>query len=364
MEWDIAGAQVAVAKDGHIIYAKGYGWADLKLKNPMSDNFRFRLGSMSKVVTAIAVLRLWQERKLNLDAPIAALFGIANSRNLPHGVGALTSRHLLTMCSGFADASPDFACFCNARIGPIGRDTRLSMDDVVAFLKVAKLDAAPGKRQHYEQASYHILGRIVEVASGLRYEDYVISHVFSVLGIDGPFIGSTQRAFSSNGEVCYYTDRDEIMEPTRGLEGAIRDTPPYASIVVQTRDSNGGWVMSASELSILLCQLVPSAPETVLGSAARRLARLRPKCVLPDASEYFGMGQFCRPVERGLNLQTLFSRMPWATCSLSGQRIGSCGGFGITTEGLVWVLLMNKTVENWSGLFGSLHAKMWRAMES
>jgi CubicO group peptidase (beta-lactamase class C family) len=102
---DIAGASVAVARNGKLLFARGYGLADREARTPVSTATRFRIASLSKPITAAAVLDLVGRGRLSLDAPIAPLLG--DQASAVPGARAVTVRHLLQRTSQWGVGSAE-----------------------------------------------------------------------------------------------------------------------------------------------------------------------------------------------------------------------------------------------------------------
>lgn len=180
----IPGLALAVIKNGKILKAQGYGFADLKSKIPVTTNTVFRIASVSKQFVATAIMMLVEEGKLNLDDPVSKyLEGTPNEWKL------ITIRHLLTHTSGIPD-------FLNENIRV---HSWLYGFDRGVFKAVADspLHFAPGDEFRYSNSNYHLLGMIIRKASGSAYGDFLGKRIFEPLGmtqtlvspIKGPVLG-------------------------------------------------------------------------------------------------------------------------------------------------------------------------------
>jgi len=158
---------VLVAKDGKPIFTAVRGLADRETGAPITADTQFRYGSMGKMLTAVAALRLAQDGKLDLDAPIGRyLKGYPN----PDAAAKIAANHLLTHTGGTGDI-----------FGPIFDANRLTLRepaDYVALYGPRPLEFAPGSRMAYSNYGYILLGRLVEAASGLPFDAYVQRHIY------------------------------------------------------------------------------------------------------------------------------------------------------------------------------------------
>jgi len=187
----IAGAITLVARDGRIVDLRAYGCRDLEAKLPMQRDTMFRIASMTKLVTAVAVLSLFEEGRFGLDDPIGDYIPeLKRMRVLAGGdpdhpkfaeARPITIRHLLTHTSGltYGDAaSPALQPYYS-------RLEAANPSSLQAFMvEVAKLplNNQPGDAMHYG-ISYEVLGRLVEVVSGQPFDAFVHDRILAPLGM-------------------------------------------------------------------------------------------------------------------------------------------------------------------------------------
>jgi CubicO group peptidase (beta-lactamase class C family) len=162
---------VLVAKDGKPIFSKGYGMANREWDIPNTPQTAFRLGSITKQFTAAAIMLLQERGKLSTSDPVCKYV-----TECPAAWEPITIKHLLTHTSGIPNYtdSPDFA---KKAILPI------SITDLLADYKSKPLDFAPGEKFNYSNSGYHLLGLIVEKASGKTYADFLQENIFTPLGL-------------------------------------------------------------------------------------------------------------------------------------------------------------------------------------
>ncbi len=166
-----AGA-VLVAKNGKPVFSAAYGLADREQKTPNRLDTRFRLGSMNKMFTAVAVAQLVQAGKVKLDDPMGKyISGYPN----PETAGKVTVQHLLTHTGGTGDIfGPEF---------DQNRDKLRKLDDYIALYGSRPLAFEPGSRWSYSNYGFILLGVIVERVSGKSYYDYVREHIYKPAGM-------------------------------------------------------------------------------------------------------------------------------------------------------------------------------------
>lgn len=157
---------VLVARDGHVIFENAYGLANREGRIPNTVNTKFRFGSMGKMFTAVAILQLVEQGKLQLDAPVSRYL-----QNYPaKDVAAVTIHQLLTHTGGTGDIfSPEFEQH---------REQLKELSDYIALYGNRGLKFAPGAQWDYSNYGFILLGRIIEIVSGESYYDYVREHIF------------------------------------------------------------------------------------------------------------------------------------------------------------------------------------------
>jgi len=164
------GAAVLVAMDGRVLVSKGYGLADLDARVPVTPHTNFRLASVTKQFTAIAVMLLVQDRKLRLDESLTDIFP-----GFPAYGRRVTVRQLLTHTAGL-HAYEDFV--------PDSQATQVLDADVLRRMEsLDSTDFPPGSRFRYSNTGYAMLAMIVEKRSGLRFADFLKSRIFNRVGM-------------------------------------------------------------------------------------------------------------------------------------------------------------------------------------
>ena len=170
---DIAGAQVAVVKEGQILTARGYGFADVAKRKPVDpDKSLFRPGSISKLVTWTAVMQQVDEGKLKLDSDVNQYLDF---KIPPFNGKPVTLRQLLTHTAGFEEAGKDLIAY----------DPKYSME-LGAFLKrfTPKRIFEAGTTPAYSNWGTALAGYIVERVSGMPFDDYLDARVFKPLAMN------------------------------------------------------------------------------------------------------------------------------------------------------------------------------------
>jgi len=174
----VPGASVTIVEGGQIVLSKGYGFADLKTKKPVTPETVFRAGSISKSFTGIAVMMLVEEGKLNLDAKLADLMPELKYDNPWEKTDPVRLVHLLEHTTGFYDIT-----FRHYLLE--GKDVPLS--DAVDKYGPYKSRWKPGTMTSYCNAGPVIAGRIIEKVSGQKFQDFIASRLTGQLGMESAY---------------------------------------------------------------------------------------------------------------------------------------------------------------------------------
>lgn len=197
---------VLVARNGKILFAKGYGMANAEQNLVNSPRTRFRLGSITKQFTAAAIMMLQQEGKLHIGDPICNYFA-----NCPAAWQPITIHHLLTHTSGLPNYT-DFADFEETEPTPT------TPDELISRFRDLPLNFAPGTVYSYCNSNYVVLGAIIEQISGESYEQFLHERIFTPLGMqasgyDHPDEPREERAvgYLQPGELASYHDMSTLF---------------------------------------------------------------------------------------------------------------------------------------------------------
>ncbi len=167
----IPGASLAVAKDGRLVYARGFGYADVEKKQPVRPESLFRIASISKSFTATATLQLVEQGKLSLDTPVFDLLPhkphLAKGDSADPRLGQVTIAHLLRHQGGWDRKETIDPLFHAIEIASVlGKPPPATQDDVIRFMMGWQLDFDPGQRYVYSNLGYCLLGRVIEQLTG------------------------------------------------------------------------------------------------------------------------------------------------------------------------------------------------------
>lgn len=169
------GAAIIITKEDEVIYAKGFGMANLELEVPMTSEMIFRLGSITKQFTAVSILMLEEGGKLNVKDDIRQYLS-----DYPTHGKTITIENLLTHTSGI----PSFTSLPNfLEI----EQTKYTTNEILDLFKNKPLEFEPGEHFTYSNSGYNVLGAIIESVSGMTYEEFVETQIFEKLGMHNSF---------------------------------------------------------------------------------------------------------------------------------------------------------------------------------
>lgn len=175
---DVPGLALAVVKKGKLAKAKGYGFANLEHRVPVTPETVFQSGSVGKQFTAAGVLLLAQEGRLKLDEPITRFF-----TNAPSAWSNISVRHLLNHTSGISNYTSD--------TNSVNLRQDYTEDELVRIATTMPLDFQPGSNWSYSNTGYVLLGVITRTCSGQFYGDYLREKIFEPLGMNTRIINET-----------------------------------------------------------------------------------------------------------------------------------------------------------------------------
>lgn len=247
----IPGASLAISKNGKLVYKKGYGKADVEANVDMTTEHRFRVASVSKTFTGVAIMRLIQAGKLTLDDKVFGPSGILGNEFGTKAYSArvlnVTVRHLLQMTTGGWVLSNDRDAI----------DSNPAMNNKAFFdwmLDNTLLKHDPGSRFWYINTNYFVAARVIEKVSGKSFYQFMKDDFLDPLGIGSAIMGKGTLSGRHPNEVKYYGQGG-----TKGFE---------YNIALERRDGDGGLVINASDLLKFVTAIdgVPTRPDILNAS--------------------------------------------------------------------------------------------------
>jgi len=213
----IPGAAVALVHEGRIIFSKCYGYADTQKKVPITEDTYFMVGSLTKSFTALAVLKLIEQGKIDPNADIRNYIPDFSIKNLYASETLITANHLLTHTSGLMI---DYYVHLTS-------EKKYSNADLLSQLKNEYLCFKPGSASKYSNIGFRLLGIMIEQVTGERFENYLEKQVFKPLGLNQSFFdytddmaGHMSKGHNGEAEISRLDNEDK---PASGLFSTLKD---------------------------------------------------------------------------------------------------------------------------------------------
>lgn len=343
-EHKLPGAAVAVTKGGKLVYARGFGTADADKKVPVAPDAPFRIASVSKPVTAVAVLMLAARGKLKLDEPVRKYVTLkpapAGGVEFDKRWDKVTVRQCLQHTGGWDRdrkggfdpvAAPDRITRALKLDGPP------TPDDIVRYMLGKPLDFDPGARAAYSNLGYLVLGRVIEAATGQKYGPWVRQNVFAPVKALAPALARALPEDRPKAEVPYFDSKGRkgpcLYPPRAGQRVPL----PDGAQNVEAFEAHGGWVASAVDLVRFASAFDAGRKSPLLSDDAIAEMWARPDGATGFGADnkpldvYYGCGWNVRPVGDTGGVNAWHDGMIPGTSALLVRR----------GDGLNWAVLFN-----------------------
>ncbi|MEJ0032312.1 MAG: serine hydrolase domain-containing protein, partial [Bacteroidota bacterium] len=285
----IPGAVVLIVRNGKVVYHKAYGYADVESKTALKKDNIFRIASQSKAITSLAVMMLWEDGKFGLDEPVSRYIPeFKNPKVLDKlnwsdttyttmpAKSEITIRQLLTHTSGIDYAgigNQEFkAIYAKAGVpSGIGNDNMV-LGDKIKVLGGLPLKFSPGEQYQYS-LSIDVLGYLVEVTSGMTFDQFLKTRIFQPLGMndtyfylpkdkhsrlvslyeqkDGAMAKVTGKVFD-NVNPLYPTLEGKYYSGGAGLSSTAEDYAKFLQLFLNKGEFNGQRLLSRKTVELML----------------------------------------------------------------------------------------------------------------
>lgn len=282
----IAGAVTLVARNGRIIDIESHGFMDLASKKPMEKDAIFRIFSMSKPITGVAILMLLEEGKVRLNDPVSRFIpefhdmkvAVAQENGHFYTIPAtreITIQDLLTHVSGLASGGP------SAKEVPHPDFHTDKLASYIPRLGSTPLDFQPGSRWTYSPlAAFDTLGRIVEIVSGQPYDQFLRQRIFDPLGMKEAFFSPPENLWPrvpnsyhrANGALQPTENQNRLVSTTYfsgagGLMASAEEYAKFAEMLLEGGQLNGKRLLSPKTVELMRSVF---APDTLPGRSPGR----------------------------------------------------------------------------------------------
>jgi CubicO group peptidase (beta-lactamase class C family) len=253
--WSVTGASVAVSMNGKLVYARGFGYSDTISGEEIQPYHKFRIASISKLITAVAVMKLAEEDKLDLNdrifGPDAILDDPYFSNPRDKRAYGITVAHLLSHKGGWTQRWGDHMFMPLVVSDYMGMKPPVDTRTIVRFALDKRLHYTPGKGRAYSNLGYSILGLVIEEVTGMPYEEYCRTAILEPLGIYDMVLGRNLQSFRAPFEVSYHTPADVPPKPSIYGTGELV-SPAYGGNDIEALGGAGAWLGTAPDLLRLL----------------------------------------------------------------------------------------------------------------
>lgn len=346
--WNISAAAVAITKDGEMIYNKGFGHSDLAKTKAAKVDDLYRIASVSKTITAIAVMKLVELGKLTLDDKV---FGEGKILDQPYYLKVITDRRIYEITvkdllehtsgwdrnipwNGYPHSDP---AFYPLRVSSVLNEPNPVGDSaLIKFSLLKGIHHHPGSVYAYSNVGYLVLGKIIEKVSGSGYESFVKENIFEPLGINDIHLGKNLLADKRENEVEYFS-----RNSTASCYGDGKTVPwQYGGFNLEAMNAHGGWIASAESLTKLMLAVdgFDTSPNILNPGTIQLMTE--PGAVNKNYTKGWS-------VSNGNNW--------WHTGSMDGTASFICR----TGNGYTWAILLNSRGNNNEGFWNSFDRLPW-----
>ncbi|MBA3900996.1 MAG: beta-lactamase family protein [Bacteroidetes bacterium] len=358
-KYEVPGAAFTLAKNGKIVYSRAFGKANLSGTELAQPYHLFRIASISKPITSIAIMKLVEQGSLGLDDLVFGAKGVLQGHpefsavNISDpGICKITVNHLLEHAAGW---NREVKCFpyptlpyswkvsgCDPISAPLfvsqqtGTGNPVSKSSLINFLLEKGLDFRPGTDYAYSNIGYLILGKIIEVKTGLTYEQYVKDNVLSPIGICDMHLGKNLLADKREREAEYHGNGSKTLS----AYGTGKLVPwEYGGYNIEAMDAHGGWLATSSDLVKLLAAVDDLNSKPCILTAASISKMVSPSANNPGYAKGWSVNR---------------SNNWWHTGSLDGTASFFCR----TNNGYTWAIILNKRIT------GSQANNFWKDLDA
>jgi CubicO group peptidase (beta-lactamase class C family) len=322
--WHIPALSIGIVMSDHVVYAQGFGIADVGTGQAVTPDTVFLLASVSKPFTAAAIMQLAEQGKIDLEAPFTTY--LPDFHMADEHYKQITVRQLLSHQSGMPDYFDLIPDYWHANKPDNSAE---ALDNYVRDLQGSKLDFAPGTAWSYSTNGFAILGDIVAKVSGQSYEAYIHDHIFKPLGMDhssfvctelepaqlaSPYILDETKLNVVKADFYPY---NRATMPGAGLCSNVADMTKWLLTTLNRGTFNSTSILNASSYDLLWQSQAKTGWESILG---------------PTAAEY-GLGWFMAELDGH------------RTVSHAGATAGFHAAILLAPDGNIGIVIMGNLLE-------------------
>jgi CubicO group peptidase (beta-lactamase class C family) len=345
--WSINGASFAVSKNGKLIYARGFGYTDTITREEVQPFHRFRIASISKLVTAVAIMKLAEDGKLSLNDKVFGSEAILDDPYFSNPKDSraydITVAHLLSHEAGWSQRWGDQMFMPLTIADQMGVKLPVDTRTIIRFALDKRLHFTPGSGRAYSNLGYSILGLVIEKVSGMPYDEYCRKAVLEPVGIFDMTLARNLPSEKAPFEVTYYEPSDVVLKPSIYGSGELL-SPSYGGNDIEALGAAGAWLSTAPDLLRLLLAVdgFDTKPD-ILSSQSIGLMTDNNKGMAPAGWK-----------------TTIDNGTWWRT----GSFPGTAGMMKRQQDGIGWVVLLNSSAWNGPEIHSYINDLMFRVVSN
>lgn len=347
-KYHLPGGAIAVMKDGKLVFARGYGYANRDTREPVQPDSAFRIASLTKPITSAAILKLVEEGKLRLDDKV---FDILNDLQPLPGtqpdprLGQITVRELLWHAGGWNRDTSFDPMFMSVAIAQATQTKPPAGPwQIARYMRGQPLQFNPGTDSKYSNFGYSLLGRIIEHVTHAKYGPWVRNNVLARADACMA-VGHTKQSQPLPREVKYYDYPGAPLVPSV-FGGSAKVPDPDGGFYLEAMDAHGGWVSSTVDYLRFVAALDGGR---ILSKKSIATMLARPSIPTTPQDSWYGMGWMVRPAGNSANW--------WHNGSLPGTTTLVVRA----NNGYAWAAFFNSRPQS-GDLGGDLDSGMWDAL--
>lgn len=327
--WGLQGVSLAVVKDEKLVYAQGFGPAN-RIGDQVQPGYLFRVASVSKLLTAVAIMKLVEDHKLQLDDCVFGPNGIIKdsifNKVRDKKLYKITVRNLLSHSGGWTQRYGDPAFNSLTVAEKVGDEAPATIKSYYKFIASRRLSFYPGTQSSYSNMGYMFLEQVIATASGQPYEDFIQDNILIPNGITDMHIGNSYAANKRPNEVNYFEVEGSSLVPEYNGSGKMVAKSDGGN-PIELLGSAGGWICSAIELARLVTYIddEPGVPDILKASSIDEMT-----------DNTYAQGP--------LGWKTTLNNGSWIR---TGSMAGTSAMIKRTEDGLTWVFISNTS--SWKG---------------
>ncbi|MGM9739909.1 MAG: serine hydrolase domain-containing protein [Candidatus Cryptobacteroides sp.] len=267
--WRLRGVSLSIMRNDSLLFCKGYGWADKEAGVEMSPAYIMRVASVSKLLTATAIMKLQESGRLHLQDTVFGPSGILRDTAYTSVMkdplyNLITVEDLLRHKGGFTASGGDPMFSTRTIMVQNHLDTPPDNIELMRIYLRRRLRFRPGTSQYYSNFGYLLLSKIIEEVSGLDYETYMRDSVLVPAGCFDMQIAHNYYEERYPGEVKYYNGADTILVEEYNNSGRLVERC-YGGSDIRSLSGAGAWVTSTPELARFVASIdgKPEVPDII-----------------------------------------------------------------------------------------------------